>query len=424
MFHFPRVAASEFGDTNSNFLPLVSNSSAEFVLVNFYAPWCPHCQHFAPEFERLALAIQRERLTPHPRLLAATVDCVQYASTCNDWHVDFFPSLLWGSKVDWLSRDFNRLKMVQPTSPTAEGVADWINYHTPIQVNPHNVSRLEIAKILNVSATKPGVRFMVSARPAMASVDPWDLQLATALLVHETLARHRDEASSLHTLHDFIHLLQQRFPESPEEGAAQKGACRSSLVHLGTELGSGQAADPDDLEARWRLCGTDWAQYGRRSWSSCRGTWPGKRGYTCGLWSLFHTVIARGDDHSALEDTKTVRAVIGQLFDCHDCRNHFLKIPWTENATQTRRDAQLWWWQAHNQVNSHVQLLESQYQDADPEFPKIQWPAQAQCPDCRGPAVPSFLSQAQPGSTGIASQEPWRPNKVARFLDRFYGASA
>jgi len=419
MFHFPKVVASEFGETNSHFLPLVSNSSADFVLVDFYAPWCPHCQHFAPEFERLALAIQRQSLTPHPRVLAATVDCVQYANTCNDWNINFFPTLLWGSKADWLSKDIKRLQMVQPTSPSAEGVADWINYYTPIKVHPHNVSRQEITAILDTNMTKMGVRFMVSARPQMTSVDPWDLQLATALLVHETLARHRDSQSSLSTLRDFIELLQHRFPESPE-GAGPKGICQSSLVHLGQELSS--APDPDDLEDRWQLCNTPWARYGKRSWRSCRGTWPGKRGFTCGLWSLFHTVVARGDDHSALQDTKTIRAVIGQLFDCQDCRNHFLQIPWTENSTQTRRDAQLWWWQAHNQVNSHVQQLELQYQDADPEFPKIQWPAQAQCRDCQAPAVSSFLSRAQAGSASVASQGTWRLNKVAQFLDQFYGA--
>eukprot|EP01045_Picozoa_sp_COSAG04_P047740 COSAG04_NODE_17972_length_454_cov_1.177465_1_plen_111_part_10 len=35
---------------------LAERGDVSHVLMEFYAPWCPHCQHFAPEVERIGQA--------------------------------------------------------------------------------------------------------------------------------------------------------------------------------------------------------------------------------------------------------------------------------------------------------------------------------------------------------------------------------
>lgn len=457
-FHFPRFFANEFGDTTSSILPTLANSTAQYVMVDFYAPWCPHCQHFAPEFERLALSILRQ--PAEPRILAATVDCVRYASTCSEWGVDSFPTLLWGRRIDWLDKAVQRLQPIEPNSATAEGVADWINVHVPIHLDPASISRQEVVQLFHWQATNSSAGDAL--QPHMLTVDAWDIQLSTALLIHETLARH---AFSVHgtsqdaghiamegpirALLDLLNLLSQRFPEQHIAGDEATGdapmastPCRDSLRRLSEQLSSnwtklGQhmellqggemfMIDPTELESRWRLCGTEWGEYSGRSWRSCRGTWPGKRGFTCGLWSLFHTVVARGDDTTALHDTNTIRAVIEHLFDCRECREHFLQLPWNESDSLTRRSAQLWWWNAHNLVNQRVQQLEQQFQDGDPGFPKVQWPPAAQCTACRASKDSSFLTRSRGDAllhrrAQDAPVPTWRLDEVVGFLDRFYG---
>jgi hypothetical protein len=46
----------------------------------------------------------------------------------------------------------------------------------------------------------------------------------------------------------------------------------------------------------------EWLSRPLQPWGSCRGSSPATRGYTCGLWLLFHTLAAHvtGDTGGAL----------------------------------------------------------------------------------------------------------------------------
>lgn len=54
----------------------------------FYAPWCPHCQHFAPTYEAVA-----EAFVGDPRLRACAVDCVANRAACQARKINSFPTL-------------------------------------------------------------------------------------------------------------------------------------------------------------------------------------------------------------------------------------------------------------------------------------------------------------------------------------------
>ena len=53
------------------------------TFVNFYAPWCPHCQHFAPDYERLA-----NYFATSPGIRFAVVDCVYNFHLCSKKKID------------------------------------------------------------------------------------------------------------------------------------------------------------------------------------------------------------------------------------------------------------------------------------------------------------------------------------------------
>merc|ERR1719482_2362152 len=65
-FHFPHFFVMDLDDTN--WKQELEKTPDEYVLVEFYASWCPHCQHFAPEYERLGLTIGRYNngTSPYP----------------------------------------------------------------------------------------------------------------------------------------------------------------------------------------------------------------------------------------------------------------------------------------------------------------------------------------------------------------------
>jgi len=70
-----------------------------FTIVNFYADWCPHCRHFAPqwaEFEKGLNAGTQEVLDADnvkANVRAVKINCVDFEETCQQQRVQSFPSI-------------------------------------------------------------------------------------------------------------------------------------------------------------------------------------------------------------------------------------------------------------------------------------------------------------------------------------------
>jgi hypothetical protein len=242
------------------------------------------------------------------------------------------------------------------------------------------------------------------------------------------------------SLLDFVALLARRFPETSQ--AASPSSCRGSLAALEEKLRSNwtnmaqklvwkpelEVISYESVEDNWRLCGVDWDKY-RHGFSGCRGSWPGKRGYTCGLWNMFHMLAARAEDETAFSELQTVRSTVADFFQCTDCRDHFLAMPLAQENVTSRRAGQLWWWSTHNLVNERVRLLEEQNADGDPAYPKAQWPPAELCPDCRLPAAEASTPGPAAGARPLSLEESltaqgWAVDHVAAFLDSYYGDGA
>ena len=92
-----------------------------------------------------------------------------------------------------------------------------------------------------------------------------------------------------------------------------------------------------------------------QAWRGCSGSAPDRRGYTCGLWQLFHTLAARLPDtpNSGAVWLAAVKGFVGSYFQCSECAKHFMKHATGEEAraVATKRDACLWMWKAHNIVS-------------------------------------------------------------------------
>lgn len=82
-------------------------SSSEPWVVDFYAPWCGHCQVFAPEFERVAQTLEG-------RVKSGKVNCDVNQRLCQEASVSAYPSVRFyrgaskkGTKQSFYGEDIN-----------------------------------------------------------------------------------------------------------------------------------------------------------------------------------------------------------------------------------------------------------------------------------------------------------------------------
>ena len=147
-------------------------------------------------------------------------------------------------------------------------------------------------------------------------------------------------------------------------------------------------------------------------WHACAPTPPTTgRGYTCGLWTLFHALAAGvGDGDTAGRVWLDATAGwVAHFFACADCASHFGEMVASPaaKAVASGRDGRLWGWRAHNEVNARLAAEDAA--TADPAHPKTQWPPRSLCPACAAPAP------------GVGGAPQWNDSAVDSFLISYYG---
>lgn len=150
----------------------------------------------------------------------------------------------------------------------------------------------------------------------------------------------------------------------------------------------------------------------------CRPSVPGRRGYSCGLWQLFHylTVQATNSDrsHDPLEVLRAVHGFVKHYFGCTHCSKHFQEMAEKNQMWQvaTKDDAVLWLWSAHNEVNRRL----ADDHTEDPAFPKVQYPLRTVCSQCYQQAIP--VRGVTPSEAPDAPN--WDKSEVLYYLRRVY----
>lgn len=142
----------------------------------------------------------------------------------------------------------------------------------------------------------------------------------------------------------------------------------------------------------------------------CRGTVKERRGYTCGLWTLFHylTVQAASTEHigtaDSLEVLRGIHGFVKHFFGCSDCSQHFQEMAQRDSIwnVKSTNEALLWLWSAHNQVNKRLAGDDTE----DPAFPKVQFPTSDLCSSCRR------------GDPTVDNSIQWDRDEVLDFLQR------
>lgn len=154
------------------------------------------------------------------------------------------------------------------------------------------------------------------------------------------------------------------------------------------------------------------------SWIGCRPSTSGRRGFSCGLWQLFHylTVQANNSEksHDPLEVLRAIHGFVKHYFGCTHCSQHFQEMAERNYIWKvtTKDEAVLWLWRAHNEVNHRLAGDNTE----DPSFPKIQYPSRKACPQCYQQVIP--LQGVTPA--GDADTPHWDTSEVLYYLRRVY----
>lgn len=432
-------------DRNSFNQTLAHLSPSTPSLIEFYASWCGHCVHFAPEWRKvtqafhsfdLPLAAGQGANHNEKELFVARVDCAKEVDVlCKQFEVPSFPHLTMATAGAYLARNLSAIKIHKL-------IVGGANAKTLIKWAAEELKRGEWGIALDNAAVENLIQRSTEedlTSPTPSSSPP----LPPPLLPNGTLWTSKDVESAT------IYLYQSITSQSSLFGSEKRMAMLKlirlwSLAHpsVGCRQGSLSLIKSFDSQA-WpdkdqkpkatylldhAICGSKALEKYLKTkpeerYMACRGSKEGTRGFTCGLWVSFHTFavglpeLNNGD--SGLVLMEGLQAFASHFFLCQECALHFTALLESEAAkrVKTRRDAILWLWRAHNEVN--VRLMEEEKirasASSDPLHPKIIFPSLQDCPKCR--------RQDRGTSETPTKDNDWDLDQIFYFLLRSYGSN-
>ncbi|KAL5082360.1 hypothetical protein RYX36_010781 [Vicia faba] len=128
---------------DNNFTDVVNNN--RFVLVEFYAPWCGHCQALAPEYAAAATELKGENV------VLAKIDATEESEVAQKFDVQGFPTIYFF--IDGVHKTYSGQR-------TKEAIVAWIKKKTGPGI--HNITSVDDAQSILASETKLVLGFLNS----------------------------------------------------------------------------------------------------------------------------------------------------------------------------------------------------------------------------------------------------------------------
>jgi protein disulfide-isomerase A1 len=103
--------------TDATFKSTIADN--QFVLMEFYAPWCGHCKSLAPEYEKAATQLKGDESTA--KVVLGKLDATAETKSAEEFQVQGFPTLKWF---------VNGVPLEYTGGRTADTIVSWIKKKT------------------------------------------------------------------------------------------------------------------------------------------------------------------------------------------------------------------------------------------------------------------------------------------------------
>jgi len=387
-------------------------------VIEFYAPWCPHCRHFQRHYVALAeqvTAVLKENQYDGPEVKFCAVSCTVNKKICRDMGVHGYPKIrlfpagatgpdeaiaveYWklhpfdtlnalGVHVDTLRLDDAEQFSAEVPSKSASGFGESITRHFRGRAKTATDQQLALGwppRTKQQVFDDAYLSFDFNLRQGIFTTEG-PLSNSTQTALRDWLQLLKKTTPVVWKIHKVINALLDKFDRAVES--------EDNLLAIIDEV----APTPK-----------------QKTWSDACTKGESGMGYTCGLWELFHIVtvglveynmMIAGDDDIVLKEislstvkgAETLRNFVDNFFGCEVCRVNFVaafdscahdrctRLTESDMSPKQWILFPVWLFETHNSVNARLlrEKADRENRVATPEEEvSRQWPSKQQCPKC------------------------------------------
>ncbi|KAG6618322.1 protein disulfide-isomerase domain [Phytophthora cinnamomi] len=355
------------------------NASDTVWLVDYYAPWCPHCRHFAPEWERIANFYAKT-----DKVKVGAVDCTKNTEICNSENIYGYP----GVKIHHVPADAAKSIMMPRNARNSKGVIGWAERLMEEHGIKSGVNIEDLDAHLKNFRNDPGAG--ENGEEGEAGFSDQSLEMKYKRLHDAGIAAVSTFQNGFFMGASVLEGERYDAALNWAEALAASFPMKKNRKALGMLVDSMKTSNHWNY-AEWKVVMAKWMEAASGSTfpadlftSSEDKSWAYCKTYTCGLWTLFHTISVsdvKVSKKSIVQPWKpsnimaAIRLYVKNFFGCEECRKHFM-LSNPESIIDELADSDrngphavaFWIWKMHNTVNKMTQ--------------KSQWPSLTDCPIC------------------------------------------
>ena len=400
-------------ETEVHRIPSFLTSNYEFDrVVNFYSPWCAHCQKFKPRYIDLAERFSTSTNKDLQKIEFHTVSCSAHHWLCKASSIQGYPIVRIYKRG---SVDFQEAKRFTPQAIAAVfGIqldkiySEQKGEFQDVELRQYNQDVYDVLGAAMDAYRRTKKDVFHDATVSLLFALQFDVNVENS----DTGPSRDTRIAAFST---WIDLLYWTLPSSWKVNTLINDIRVNNNFNFLTNDAIAQAVENNkevvlpDPSALWT--------------NSCQRRSRKSEGYTCGLWSLLHimSIGVAEQHHAVIGDTETVRTehvveamhdYINNFLGCKICKTNFNKLykkscgkhgngcdrfkkdkykgkridPRKNPNLEYWRDLSLWVWELHNSINLEV-LKERKAADGQEangaDIEDVIYPSAKACPNCK-----------------------------------------